>query len=67
VVEYRALQFDEPVNETLRAYASGSAPDIVSFDNPGFALFSWRGAVLDITDMVAASDAIDPENCFEGP
>ncbi|TNC66622.1 ABC transporter substrate-binding protein [Rubellimicrobium roseum] len=67
VVEYRALQFDEIVNETLRAYASGNAPDIVSFDNPDFALFSSRGAMLDITDMVAESDAIDPENYFEGP
>lgn len=67
VVEYRALQFDELVNETLRAYAAGQAPDIVSFDNPDFALFSSRGAMLDITDMVAASDAIDPEDYFEGP
>ena len=67
VVEYRALQFDEIVNETLRAYATGSAPDIVSFDNPDFALFSSRGAMLDITDMVAASDVIDPETYFEGP
>lgn len=67
VVEYRALQFDELVNETLRAYASGNAPDIVSFDNPDFALFSSRGAMLDITDMVAASDIIKPENYFEGP
>jgi len=67
VVEYRALQFDELVNETLRAYASGNAPDIVSFDNPDFALFSSRGAMLDITDMVAASDVIKPENYFEGP
>jgi multiple sugar transport system substrate-binding protein len=67
VVEYRALKFDELVNETLRAYASGNAPDIVSFDNPDFALFSSRGAMLDITDMVAGSDAIKPENYFEGP
>ena len=39
-VEYRVLQFDEIVNETLRAYATGNAPDIVSLDNPDFALFS---------------------------
>ncbi len=67
VVEYRALQFDALVTETLRAYATGNAPDIVSFDNPDFALFSSRGAMLDITDMVAGSDAIKPENYFEGP
>src|SRR5690606_6134366 len=34
VVEYRYIPFDELVNETLRAFATGNAPDIVSFDNP---------------------------------
>lgn len=67
VVEYRAIPFDDLVNETLRAFATGNAPDIVSFDNPDFALFSSRGAMLDITDRVAASAAIKTENYFEGP
>lgn len=66
-VDYRILPFDELVNETLRAYATGNAPDIVSFDNPDFALFSSRGAMLDITDMIAESDVIDADNYFEGP
>jgi len=67
VVEYRAIPFDEIVNETLRAFATGNAPDVVSFDNPDFALFSSRGAMLDITDRVAASEAINPDNYFAGP
>lgn len=67
VVEYRIIPFDDLVNETLRAFATGNAPDIVSFDNPDFALFSSRGAMLDITDRVAASDVIKVENYFEGP
>lgn len=66
-VEYRALQFDQIVNETLRAFATGNAPDIVSLDNPDFALFSSRGAFLDITDMAAQSDIINPEAYFDGP
>ena len=66
-VEYRILQFDEIVNETLRAFATGNAPDIVSLDNPDFALFSSRGAFLDITDMAAESDIINAEAYFEGP
>ncbi|WIY52071.1 sugar ABC transporter substrate-binding protein [Devosia sp. YIM 151766] len=66
-VDYRILQFDEIVNETLRAYATGNAPDIVSLDNPDFALFSSRGAFLDITDMAANSDIINPDVYFEGP
>ncbi|MGJ8584076.1 MAG: ABC transporter substrate-binding protein [Marinosulfonomonas sp.] len=67
VIEYRTVPFDELVNETLRAYATGKAPDIVSFDNPDFALFSSRGAMLDITEMAAKSDIIDPSVYFEGP
>ena len=67
VVEYRAIPFDEIVNETLRAFATGNAPDIVSFDNPDFALFSSRGAMLDITDRVANSEIISKAEYFEGP
>jgi len=67
VVEYRAIAFDEIVNETLRAFATGNAPDVVSFDNPDFALFSSRGAMLDITARVAASKAISSGNYFAGP
>ncbi|CAN7374399.1 ABC transporter substrate-binding protein [Devosia sp. LjRoot3] len=67
VVEYRAIPFDDLVNETLRAFATGNAPDIVSFDNPDFALFSSRGAMLDITDRIANSTEIKAENYFQGP
>ncbi|MGZ9809469.1 ABC transporter substrate-binding protein [Pseudoroseicyclus sp. H15] len=66
-IDYRSVPFDEIVNETLRAYATGNAPDIVSLDNPDFALFSSRGAFLDITEMAEESDIINPENYFEGP
>ncbi len=67
VVEYRAIPFDDLVNETLRAFATGNAPDIVSFDNPDFAMFSSRGAMLDITDRIAASTVIKADNYFAGP
>ncbi len=66
-VEYRFVPFDELVNETLRAFATNQAPDLVSLDNPDMALFTSRGAFLDITDMVAESDVINPDNYFEGP
>src|SRR6188768_2048151 len=56
VVESRLLAFDDLVNEALKAFATGQAPDIISLDNPDFALFSSRGAMLDITDRVANSD-----------
>ena len=67
VIDYRAVPFDELVNETLRAFATGQAPDIVSFDNPDFPLFSSRGAMLDITDRIAKSKVIDPSVYFKGP
>jgi multiple sugar transport system substrate-binding protein len=67
VIEWRGLPFDDLVNEALRAFATGQAPDIISIDNPDFALFSSRGAMLDITDRVAASDVIDTSVFYEGP
>jgi multiple sugar transport system substrate-binding protein len=66
-IDYRMIPFDEIVNATLRAFAVGQAPDIVSFDNPDFPLFSSRGAMLDLTDRIAASDVIDADVYFEGP
>src|SRR5262245_44764675 len=49
-VEFRPIAFDDLVNEALKAYATGQTPDIICLDNPDFALFSSRGAMLDITD-----------------
>ena len=66
-IEWRGLPFDDLVNESLRAFATGQAPDVISIDNPEFALFSSRGALLDITDRVAASDVIDTSVFYEGP
>jgi len=67
VVEYRIVPFDDLVQESLRAFATGQAPDIVSFDNPDFAMFSSRGAMLDITDRVKASSVIKTDAYFAGP
>ena len=67
VVEYRVVPFDDLVQESLRAFATGQAPDIVSFDNPDFAMFSSRGAMLDITDRVKASSVIKTDAYFAGP
>ncbi len=66
-IEYRLIQFDDVVTEAMRAYATGQAPDIIAVDNPEHALFSSRGAFLDITDMIKNSKVIKPENYFPGP
>lgn len=67
VVEFRAVDFDDLVNETLKAVATGNAPDMISLDNPDFAMFSSRGAMLDITDRVAKSEVIKADNYYPGP
>lgn len=66
-IEYRLIQFDDVVTEAMRAYATGQAPDIIAVDNPEHALFSSRGAFLDLTDMIKSSKVIKPENYFPGP
>ena len=66
-VNYRRIQFDDVVSESMRAFATGKSPDIIAVDNPEHALFSSRGAFLDITDKVAASSAINADNYFKGP
>ena len=66
-IEYREIQFDDVVSESMRAFATGRSPDIIAVDNPEHALFAGRGAFLDITDMIAASTIINADNYFEGP
>jgi len=66
-IEYRLIQFDDVVTEAMRAYATGQAPDIIAVDNPEHALFSSRGAFLDISDMIKNSNVIKPDNYFPGP
>lgn len=66
-VEYREVPFDDLVNEALRAYSTGQAPDIIAVDNPEHALFASRGAFLDLTDRIAKSTVIKRENYFPGP
>ena len=66
-VEYRQIQFDDVVSEAMRAFSTGQAPDIIAVDNPEHALFSSRGAFLDLTDMIAQSSVIKPENYYPGP
>jgi len=66
-VEYRQIQFDDVVSEAMRAYSTGQAPDIIAIDNPEHALFASRGAFLDLTEKIAASDVVKPENYYPGP
>ncbi|MDR6433351.1 sugar ABC transporter substrate-binding protein [Brucella pseudogrignonensis] len=66
-VEFRQVQFDDLVSEAMRAYSTGNAPDIIAIDNPNHAMFAARKAFLDLTDKIAASDVVKPDNYFPGP
>ncbi|WP_283192612.1 sugar ABC transporter substrate-binding protein [Rhizobium sp. AN80A] len=66
-IEYRQIQFDDVVSESMRAFSTGKAPDIIAIDNPNHAMFAARKAFLDLTDMIAKSTVIKPENYFPGP
>ncbi|RMA42324.1 ABC transporter substrate-binding protein [Rhodophyticola porphyridii] len=66
-IEIREIRFDDLVTDTLRAVATGTNPDLIAIDNPDHAAFASRGAFLDITDQVAASDVIDIDAVFDGP
>lgn len=66
-VDFKEIQFDDVVSEAMRAFATGQAPDIIMVDNPEHALFSSKGAFLDLTDRIAASSSIKPDNYYPGP
>lgn len=66
-IDYRLVNFNDLVSEAIRAFATGNAPDLIAVDNPDQPLFSSRGALLDITDRVAASDIISADEFFPGP
>lgn len=66
-VEFRQIQFDDVVSEAMRAYSTGQAPDIIAVDNPEHALFSSRGAFLDLTDMISKSEVVKTDNYYPGP
>ena len=66
-IEVREVRFDDLVAETLRAFATRTNPDIIAIDNPDHAAFASRGAFLDLTPKIDASDQIDIENYFDGP
>ena len=66
-VEARVLPFAELQTELIRAVATGDVPDLVVMDNPVTASFAEQGALEDISDLVEASEVIDPEAYHPGP
>ncbi|MEZ5667364.1 MAG: ABC transporter substrate-binding protein [Alphaproteobacteria bacterium] len=67
VVEARIVPGPDIATELVKAIATGSVPDLVTIDNPLVPSFSAEGTLEDLTDLIAASDAIDPAVFFPGP
>jgi len=66
-IHLKHVDFADVSNDTIRAVATGSGPDLVTIDNPEVALFAAHGAMLDLTPLIAASKVIDPSRFFPGP
>lgn len=59
--------FSSLVADTVRAFATNTAPDIIEIDNPEVAVFSSRGLLHDLTDLAANAEHFDVDAMFPGP
>ncbi|MGV6873825.1 ABC transporter substrate-binding protein [Pseudochelatococcus sp. B33] len=66
-VEGRLIPSNQYVSELIRAIATGSSPDVVTLNDPYVASFSAQGTLTDLTDMIGASNAINPKFYYPGP
>ena len=66
-IHLKHVDFADISNDTIRAIASGSGPDLATIDNPEVALFAAHGGFLDLSPMIAKSKVIDPRQFFAGP
>lgn len=65
-VVYRQIPFSDLNEEYMRAFATNSAPDILMVNTTDTHFYAASGALLDLTDMIAASDIIDYDQIFPG-
>lgn len=66
-IHLKHVDFADISNDTIRAIASGSGPDLATIDNPEVALFASHGGFLDLSPLIAKSNVIDPKRFFPGP
>lgn len=66
-IDARLVPNNEYLPTLIRAIATNSPPDVVTLNDPYVASFSAEGTLLDLTDMIEKSDAIDPELYYDAP
>lgn len=65
-VVYRHIQFSDLNEEYMRSIATNTGPDIFMVNTTDTQFYAKSGAMLDLTDRVAASDIIDFDAIFPG-
>jgi len=60
-VEFEVVPFEEVHDKLVTQIAGGMAPDVVFLDSPWVVDFASRGALLDISSYIEASDVVNPE------
>lgn len=65
-VSVQSIPWGSAHDRLLTSVASGDGPDVVQMGTTWMAEFSDAGALMDITEYVENSDALNPENFFEG-
>ncbi len=58
-VDIVAKDFSSLVSDAVRAFATGTAPDILEIDNPEVGLFSSRGVLLELSELAAEAENFD--------
>lgn len=65
-VSVQSIPWGSAHDRLLTSVASGDGPDVVQMGTTWMAEFSDAGALMDITEYVENSEALNPDNFFEG-
>jgi multiple sugar transport system substrate-binding protein len=65
-IEFRNIPFSDVNQEYMRGIATNSGPDILMVNTTDTHFYAASGVLLDLTDMIAASDVIRYDEIFPG-
>jgi multiple sugar transport system substrate-binding protein len=65
-IDHKFIPFGQLSQQLIKGIATGEVPDLITIDNPTTASFANQGALEDLTDLVANSSVIKPENFYKG-
>lgn len=66
-IDVKLVNFANIVNDSVRAVATGTAPDMVMIDNPEVAMFASHDILTDLTSSVDHSKIMKRDDFFPGP